>query len=233
MNLNDSDTVHHAITFWTEKVNNQNFTVCAMQSGRNGNNFNPFATIDWMAYQGAPPEGMTGRIKMTKWWSGTNCADVTFRKDKFKDSPVVLVTSDHQRSGKEHDAALIWTEDVKKDSFKACLRELQNFDGKHQDIYVTWFAFAKLHKPLFTEHGSVYFPNTDPPTDEDNNAYCEFVHFTRSYNAIPSVQVSANHSTTASGNMAPVHNGISAWVEVRAFYLVDFKKCYIGLKIIA
>ena len=36
-----------------------------------------------------------------------------------------------------------------------------------------WFAFAKLHKPLFTEHGSVNFPNTNPPTDEDNNAYCE------------------------------------------------------------
>ncbi|XP_022777435.1 uncharacterized protein LOC111318833 [Stylophora pistillata] len=213
MNLNDSDTVHHAITFWTEKVNNQNFTVCAMRSGRNGNNFNPFATIDWMAYQGAPPEGMTGRIKMTKWWSGTNCADVTFRKDKFKVSPVVLVTSDHLRSGKKHDAALVWTEDVTKDSFKACLRELQNFDGKHQDIYVTWFAFAKLHKPLFTEHGSVNFPNTNPPTDKDNNAYCEFVHFTRSYNATPSVQISANHSTTASGNLSLVHNGVSAWIE--------------------
>ena len=36
-----------------------------------------------------------------------------------------------------------------------------------------WLAFAKLHKPLFTEHGSVNFPNTNPPTDEDNNAYCE------------------------------------------------------------
>ena len=36
-----------------------------------------------------------------------------------------------------------------------------------------WLAFANLHKPLFTEHGSVNFPNTNPPTDEDNNAYCE------------------------------------------------------------
>ena len=52
MNLNDSVTVHHAITSWTENVNIYNFTVCAMQSGRNGNNFNPFATLDWIAYQG-------------------------------------------------------------------------------------------------------------------------------------------------------------------------------------
>ena len=36
-----------------------------------------------------------------------------------------------------------------------------------------WLAFSKLHKPLFTEHGSVKFPNTNPPTDENNNAYCE------------------------------------------------------------
>ena len=36
-----------------------------------------------------------------------------------------------------------------------------------------WMAFSKLHKPLFTEHGSVKFPNTNPPTDENNNAYCQ------------------------------------------------------------
>ena len=80
MNLNDSETVHDAITSWTENINTKNFTVCAMQSGRKRKNFNPFASVDWMAYQGAPPEGMTGDIKMKKWWSGTNCADVTFSK---------------------------------------------------------------------------------------------------------------------------------------------------------
>ncbi|XP_078381933.1 uncharacterized protein LOC144664642 isoform X1 [Oculina patagonica] len=213
MNLNDSVTVHHAITSWTENLNTQNFTVCAMQSGRNGNNFNPIATVEWMAYQGATPEVMTGIISIKKWWSGTNCEDMTFPKDKFKEAPVVLVTSEHLRTGKEHDAALIWTEDVTKDSFKVCLRELQNFDGKHEYINVNWMAFSKLHKPLFTEHGSVKFPNTNPPTDENNNAYCEFVPFTRSYNITPSVLVSANHSTTASGNLAPVHNGITTWIE--------------------
>ncbi|XP_020609571.1 uncharacterized protein LOC110048125 [Orbicella faveolata] len=215
MNLNDSKTVHDAITSWTENINTRNFTVCAMQSGRKSKNFNPFATVDWMAYQGAPPEGMTGEIKMQKWWSGTNCEDVTFPKNKFKDEPVVLITTEHLRTGKEYDAALIWTEDVTKDSFKVCLRELQNFDGKHEDISVNWLAFSKLHKPLFTEHGSVKFPNTNPPTDENNNAYCEFVQFARGYNVTPSVLISANHSTTASGNLAPVHNGITAWIEVK------------------
>ena len=57
-------------------------------------------------------------------------------QDKFKEDPVVLVTSEHLRTGKEYDAALIWTEDATKDSFKVCLREMQNFDGKHEDIDV-------------------------------------------------------------------------------------------------
>jgi len=57
-------------------------------------------------------------------------------QNKFKDEPVVLITAEHLRTGKKYDAALIWTEDVTKDSFKDCLRELQNFDGKHEDISV-------------------------------------------------------------------------------------------------
>ena len=80
MKLNDSVTVHDAVTSWTENINTKNFTVCAMQSGRKGKNFNPFATLDWMAYQGAPRQGLTGNIKLQKWWSGTNCANVTFPK---------------------------------------------------------------------------------------------------------------------------------------------------------
>ena len=47
-------------------------------TGRKEEGANPFATIDWVAYQGAPPEGFAGTVKLQKWWSGTNCADVTF-----------------------------------------------------------------------------------------------------------------------------------------------------------
>ena len=49
---------------------------------------------------------------------------------------MVLVTSEHLRTGKVYEAALIWIEDATKDSFKVCLREMQNFDGKHEDIHV-------------------------------------------------------------------------------------------------
>lgn len=81
--LNETVLVHDAVTSWTESVNTKNFTVCVMQTGRNsGESFNPFATLDWLAYQGAPPNGMTGTIKMQNWWSGTKCANVAYPKVK-------------------------------------------------------------------------------------------------------------------------------------------------------
>ncbi|CAH3029060.1 unnamed protein product [Porites evermanni] len=141
------------------------------------------------------------------------CCEDFYCRGKFAEAPIVLVTSEHLRTGKEYDAALIWIEDVTKDSVKVCLREMQNFDGRHQDITVNWFAFSKLHKPLFTEHGVISFPNTNPPLDKMNNAYCQFVSFTRAYNSTPTVLLSANHSTTVSGNSAPIHNGITTWIE--------------------
>ena len=84
MTLNDSVTVHDAVTSWTEKVTTKNFTVCVMRAGRHEESLNPFATVDWLAYQGAPPEGMTGTVKMQQWWSGTECADVTFPRVRKK-----------------------------------------------------------------------------------------------------------------------------------------------------
>jgi len=63
-------------------------------------------------------------------------------QDKFDDLPTVLVTSEHQRTGKEYDASLIWAEDITKDAFKVCLREMQNFDGKHEDIDVVSASLA-------------------------------------------------------------------------------------------
>ena len=67
----------------------------------------------------------------------------------FKEDPVTLVTAEHVRTGKKYDAALIWTEDTTKTSFKVCLREMQNFDGKHEDIYVVWFSITLLLLFLF------------------------------------------------------------------------------------
>ena len=50
------------------------------------------------------------------------------------------MTVEHHHAGLKRDAALIWTADITISSFKVCLRELQNFDGAHEDIYVVSIA---------------------------------------------------------------------------------------------
>lgn len=69
--------------------------------------------------------------------------------DKFKEASMLLAAAEHLKTGKEYDAALLWTEDITESSAKICLRELLNFDGKHEDTNVNWPAFPKLHKPFF------------------------------------------------------------------------------------
>lgn len=65
------------------------------------------------------------------------------------------MTSEHIRAGKKYDAALIWTEDVTKDSFKVCLREMQNFDGKHEDIYVVGTRLIYFKKRNINKMGAL------------------------------------------------------------------------------
>ena len=46
------------------------------------------------------------------------------------------MTIAHHHAGLKRDAASIWLEDITRSSFKICLRELQNYAGSHEDIYV-------------------------------------------------------------------------------------------------
>ncbi len=50
--------------------------------------------------------------------------------------PSVFVTAAHHHAGLKRDAASVWIEDVTQSSFKVCLRELQNYAGSHDDVYV-------------------------------------------------------------------------------------------------
>lgn len=83
---------------------------------------------------------------------------------KFAAAPTVLVTADHISSAYKHDAASLWVENATNSSFYICLRELQNYDGLHEDIFVVcWFqvpkytcalcyyciAVSKYHKSFF------------------------------------------------------------------------------------
>lgn len=80
INYSDSAVVHEATTPWVENVNNTQFTACVTRAGRNDYPTDSFATVDWVAYQGAPSGGVAGEELFSRWWTGTTCQTVTFPK---------------------------------------------------------------------------------------------------------------------------------------------------------
>ena len=78
MNFSDPGNVHEAVVAWVEEILENNFTVCVTQAGRNEKrNGETFATVDWLAYQGAPDGGVSGEMDMPTWWTGTSCRTVS------------------------------------------------------------------------------------------------------------------------------------------------------------
>ena len=60
-------------------------------------------------------------------------------------TPTVLVTAEHISADFKHDAASLWVENATSSSFYICLRELQNYDGVHEDIFVVYvFSFINI-----------------------------------------------------------------------------------------
>ncbi|XP_022806206.1 uncharacterized protein LOC111343322 [Stylophora pistillata] len=227
MDTSEKSYVHDAVVSWVENTSYNRFTACVMAAGFSERKSNANVTVDWMAYQGAPVGGLAGEEWISQWWTGTTCKAVNFPSGKFNISPSVFVTAEHHHSGLKRDAASVWIEDVTKSSCKVCLRELQNYAGSHKDISVNWFAFVDLHKPPFLEHGMVPFINNKSPPDDQNDAFCKDVSFLHTYHTVPNVLVSANHSTKG-GNLSPVHNGITAWIEV----LVKIRHRYDGERLL-
>ncbi|XP_078383750.1 uncharacterized protein LOC144666229 [Oculina patagonica] len=227
IDTSDKSYVHDAAVSWVENVNYDTFTACVMAAGYNERKSHANVTVDWMAYQGAPVGGVAGNVRISQWWTGTTCETLNFPPGKFFVKPSVFVTAKHHHFGLKRDAASVWIEDVTPSSCKVCLRELQNYAGSHEDISVNWLAFAYLHKPPFFEHNSIYFVNSKPPRGDHNNAFCKDVNFTSAYNTTPNVFISANHSSKG-GNLSPVHNGITAWVEYinKTGFRVCFKELY-------
>ena len=74
--VNDTAQVHDAAVAWVENVNINNFTFCVMESGRNEGPPHGFATVEYIAYQGAPSGGLAGLVPIPEWWTGTKCQNV-------------------------------------------------------------------------------------------------------------------------------------------------------------
>ena len=51
------------------------------------------------------------------------------------------MTVAHHDAGLKRDAASVWLEDITASSCEICLRELENYAGSHEDIYVVSKVF--------------------------------------------------------------------------------------------
>ena len=72
---------------------------------------------------------------MATWLTGTTCTQVNLAMT-FASPPNVLATLRHSVPGVRRDAATLWANDVGTQSFSLCVRELQNFDGAHENVSI-------------------------------------------------------------------------------------------------
>lgn len=211
-NSTRTNFVHEATVSWVENVNYQSFKVCVTAAGRNDRGTKEFAFVDWMAYQGVPNGGVAGKTRIPEWWTGTKCQKITLPNGKFSAKPIVLASADHVSSAYKHDAASLWIENATSSSFYICIRELQNYDGLHEDIFVSWMAFEAIHRPLFTESKKIEFPNNSSVSKNYNGAFCKDVQFSKSYEKEPTIIVTPNHESDGN-NLKPIYMSVATWIE--------------------
>lgn len=59
----------------------------------------------------------------------------------FKIKPQVFITVQHEHSDRPFDSMNLWLEDVGKNEFHICMRELMTFDGIHSDLKVVRLCY--------------------------------------------------------------------------------------------
>ena len=132
----DASYIHDAPVAWIDRLTNDSLTACVYVAGRGERHDTTDVSLDWLVYQGAPDGSMGGVVQLdSEWWTGTTCEKVTMER-AFSSPPLVLATLRHSVIGLKHDAASLWVEDIRTDSFSLCVRELQNFDGAHENISI-------------------------------------------------------------------------------------------------
>ncbi|XP_078374513.1 uncharacterized protein LOC144658064 [Oculina patagonica] len=219
---------HEAAVAWTEDVSAAQFRICALTAGRldrvppDGG----LTYVDFIAYQGNPVGSVTGHENLTSWWDGTSCKEVVLPQGKFSRPPYVLVSSEHTYTGRNHDAATIWAENVEVGKFTVCIREMQNFDGLHENIVADWMAFLDLPEAMNVDWHNVSFSGSQEieSLNQTNYAFCQTVVFKMTFYEAPFVIVSAGHSAHQ-GNTPAEFNSISTWVET-----IDAFECRVCMK---
>lgn len=80
INTTRKHLVHDATASWVESVSYQGFTACVTTAGRGEGMRATDTSFDWFAYQGAPDGGVTDRVRLDEWWTGTSCKTIQLPK---------------------------------------------------------------------------------------------------------------------------------------------------------
>ncbi|XP_073240002.1 uncharacterized protein [Porites lutea] len=198
---------------WVESVDNKEFTVCVLEYGDGSSGT---TKVNWMALQSVPVGAQLDTVSLDSWTTGEKCKRIAFEK-RFSIPPSIYVTVRHQILKRPQDALALWVEDVRRDSFKVCLRETKIFDGLHKNIKVDWIAFVKLMTLNSTLiHGLVTTKNNSPLNKQQNNALCQIIKFTDAFYAPPVVMVSPRlsyHNNNSRFSASGTCNAVTAWIQ--------------------
>ncbi|XP_065837701.1 uncharacterized protein [Oscarella lobularis] len=221
----DSTFVHDVPTLWIDNLTSDNMTVCVYIAGRGERHATDQVSFTWFVYQGAPDGALGGVVNTETWLTGTTCTQVNLAMT-FDSPPNVLATLRHSVPGVRRDAATLWTKDVGTQSFSLCVRELQNFDGAHENVSINWLALPtrgpRVFLEVFSDFGLVRFAGNDlTPSRKNNYAFCKTVQFSRNFSQVPSVLVTPRHNDQ--GNALFLYDNIVAWVE--EIISTEFRVC--------
>ncbi|CAH3179854.1 unnamed protein product [Porites lobata] len=200
---------------WVESVDNKEFTVCVLEYGDGSSRT---AKVNWMALQSVPVGAQLDTISLDSWTTGEKCKRIAFEK-RFSIPPSIYVTARHQILKRPQDALALWVEDVRRDSFKVCLRETKIYDGLHKNIKVDWIAFVKLMTLNSTLiHGLVTTKNNSPLklNKQQSKALCQIIKFTDAFYAPPIVMVSPRlsyHNNNSRFSASGTCNAVTVWIQ--------------------
>jgi len=205
---------YSAAVTWTEEISTSGFKGCVATtsaipaSGRT-------IMLQWMAYQSVNRDnGYTNRRAIPVYTTGTVCVDQLYEK-VYPTPPYVFLTAVHKSLQNKHDAAIVWAEDVTYKGFRACVRELKNFDGVHKKVEVDILVLA--NKPSGWNvpwRSDILFPNTEIPSAAQGYSYCKTVNFINEFYRPPTMITTAeHHKDNVKANIDADNNAMQEWVR--------------------
>ncbi|XP_068703631.1 uncharacterized protein [Montipora foliosa] len=196
---------------WVESEDRHQFKSCISEydQGSNGS-----AEVNWIAVQSAPSGAQIGSVALNPWTTETKCERIVFPQP-FLIPPNIIVTPSHQTLERPQDALVFWIEDFTVDNFALCVRETKIFAGLHENIRINWLAFTNLSIVNVSLTGSLAFPNSSSPSQQNNFTFCKKVNFMTPFFAPPVVVITPKRRPSdvkSSSNLSAECTAVTTWI---------------------